>query len=68
MKARMLVSPKDLVPERESHDVMISFRLRGSDAKALQALAKEAKCGHTTLARLIVERYIADHSAQRGRK
>jgi hypothetical protein len=68
MKAHPSDSPKDLVPPREEpRGVMISFRLKPSDAKALQALADEAECGHTTLARLIVEKYIADHPRKGGR-
>jgi hypothetical protein len=65
MKAHKPASPRDLVPEK--HTEMISFRLRPSDNKALIALADEAKVGHTTLARLIVEKYIADHAHTEGK-
>lgn len=47
----------------------ISFRLSGLDMRKLDALAKQAKVGRSKLARLIIEKFIADHDPERkGRR
>jgi hypothetical protein len=51
-----------------SREVMISFRLSRAHTETLQALAKEAGVGHTTLARLIVEKYLNEHASTGGRR
>ncbi|MSP59832.1 MAG: hypothetical protein EXR72_05730 [Myxococcales bacterium] len=48
--------------------VAINFRLTEADAADLRTLAKGASVGHTTLARVIIEKYVADHRpTKRGR-
>ena len=46
----------------------ISLRLSGVDMRKLDALAKQANVGHSKLARLIVEKFIADHDPDRKEK
>jgi len=47
----------------------ISFRLKGGELRKLDALAKQANVGRSKLARLIVEKFIADHDPERkGRR
>jgi hypothetical protein len=55
--------PEDLVePMGQTRlQVQLSFRLRPADADSLRTLADRAGVGPSTLGRLIVERYLADH-------
>ena len=48
-------------------DVQVGFRLTKDDAALLHELADGAGVGHTTLARLIVEKYLADQRGKAGR-
>jgi hypothetical protein len=52
-------SPKSLVPSTRT--VQVGFRVSATDAEVLMRLARQEGVGHLTLARLIVERYLADH-------
>jgi len=52
--------PDDL-PLPEFRTVAINFRISKRDAETLGQLAKVSGVGHTTLARIIVEKYLADH-------
>ena len=53
--------PDDLAAlVRNPREVQIGFRLSAGDATKLRKLATKAGVGHTTLARLIVERYLLD--------
>ena len=42
-------------------EVQVSFRLRPAEANVLKALAERAGVGPSTLARLIVQRYLSEH-------
>jgi hypothetical protein len=60
-----LPAPTALVPRalvKPSRSVMINLRLRAPEAARLHRLAKSAGVGHSTLARLIIERYLQDHA------
>ena len=46
----------------------ISFRLKGTEMRKLDALAKQAKVGRSKLVRLIVEKFIAEHDPERKEK
>jgi hypothetical protein len=47
----------------------VSFRLSGLDMRKLDALARGANVGRSKLARLIVEKFIAEHDPERkGRR
>ena len=57
--------PLDLgLPLPAFREVQVGFRLRQEDAATLRELANQAGVGHTTLARIIVEKYLADHRAK----
>jgi hypothetical protein len=43
----------------------INFRLSGVDVRKLDALAKDAKIGRSKLARLIVEKFLADQEKEK---
>jgi hypothetical protein len=51
--------PEDLI--QPGLEVQVSFRLRPAEADGLKALADRAGVGPSTLARLIVQRYLAEH-------
>ena len=48
------------VPERLPA-IAINFRLKGGEGRKLDELAKRLKVGRSKMARLIVEKFIADH-------
>ena len=48
-----------------TRDVRITFRLKVRDKRVLERLAKQAGVGTSTMARLIVERYVTDHGKKR---
>jgi hypothetical protein len=50
--------PQDLVPALRT--VQIGFRISSGDARFLSKLAREADVGHLTLARLVLEHYLAE--------
>jgi hypothetical protein len=60
MKVRKSASPKELA-KKGTRSARITFRLHERDADALARMATKAEVGSSTMARLIVERYIADH-------
>jgi hypothetical protein len=49
----------------ESRAELITFRLQASQAKKLAALAKRVNVGRSTMARLIVEKFIKEHDPNR---
>lgn len=51
-------SPGDLVPPRR--EMQVGFRVRRADAAYLVRLARKAGVGPMTLARLVIEKYLAD--------
>jgi hypothetical protein len=52
------VLPSELVPELR--EVQVGFRVRRTDSEYLSRLASRAGVGPMTLARLVVEKYLAD--------
>ncbi len=46
----------------------MTMRLRRSDLEALRRLGAQAGCGHTTLARVIIEKYLDEHLPERKTK
>ena len=52
----------------EKRTRLVGFRVRESDAKELERLAKAQGVGISTFGRLIVENYIAQHGRKRGRR
>lgn len=50
--------PRDLVPLLRT--VQVGFRISSYDAALLSKLAKDAGVGHLTLARLVLEKYLAE--------
>lgn len=53
--------PEALAPSAW-REVRMSIRLHKADVDILRVLAKRANVGPSTMARLVVERYIADHA------
>jgi hypothetical protein len=49
----------------EIKDETITFRLKASDARKLGELAKGVQVGRSTMARLIVEKFIKEHGPKR---
>lgn len=54
------------VPEKANGEI-ITFRLKGVDVKRLEKLAKRVKVGRSTMARLIIEKFINEHDPEKGR-
>ncbi len=54
-----IVAPEKIKAE------LITFRLKGVDARKLRTLAKRLKVGRSSMARLIVEKFINDHDPER---
>jgi len=52
-----------VVPEKVKAEV-VTFRLKGVDARKLRAIGKQLKVGQSTLARLIVEKFIREHDPE----
>ncbi len=67
MKIGKVPSPKKLGGE-EKRTERLTFRLKKKDAIELARLAEDAEVGPSTMARLIVERYIADHGRKTRKK
>ncbi|MBI2894483.1 MAG: hypothetical protein HYY06_13105 [Deltaproteobacteria bacterium] len=65
-KPRAKDAPERLAPPHRR--ILLSVRLTPENADALRALAGRAGVGPSTMARLIVERYIADHLSRSRRK
>ena len=55
-----------LLKRPEAREVPLSLRMRQSDLDALKAIGKEMGCGFGTVARLIVEKYLAEKRTKRG--
>ena len=58
---------EDLTPllsRDEPRENLVSMRMRRSDIDALKALARTMNCGYSTVARLIVEKYLAAHNVK----
>ncbi len=53
-----------VVPEKVKAE-LITFRLKGVDARKLGKLAKRLKVGRSSMARLIVEKFINEHDPER---
>jgi hypothetical protein len=58
--------PKSLVPALRT--VQVGFRITQDDAHLLSRLARDARVGHLTLARLIVERYLAERRSESNKR
>lgn len=66
MKRNAMPAPEDF--GRPESTKTITFRIGKSNHAKLVDLARRAKLGHSALARRIVEHYIEQHAATRGRK
>ena len=70
-RSRAVRDLKSLVKRNEPREIVLTMRLRQSDIDALRKLAAQAGCGHTTVARVIIEKYLDEHlpgrRAARGR-
>lgn len=64
MKIGKVAPPAKLAP-KNTRDVRVTLRLSATDAGTLEKLAGEAGVGTSTMARLIVERYVADYGKRR---
>jgi hypothetical protein len=64
MRIKKVAAPRELA-RKGTRTARITFRLHERDAEALTKMAAKAEVGPSTLARLIVERYIADHGKSR---
>lgn len=68
-RSKDTLSDLGLVVPEVLRAAQINFRLSGVDVRKLDALAKQANVGRSKLARLIVEKFIADHDPERkGRR
>lgn len=54
------------LPEKANGEV-ITFRLKGVDARRLEKLSKRLKIGRSAMARLIIEKFINEHDPDKGR-
>jgi hypothetical protein len=52
-----------VVPEKVKAEV-VTFRLKGVEARKLRTLAKRLKVGQSAMARLIVEKFIKEHDPE----
>jgi hypothetical protein len=53
-----------VAPEKVKAE-LITFRLKGVEARKLGKLAKRLKVGRSSMARLIVEKFIKEHDPER---
>ena len=58
--------PADLVPALR--EVQVGFRVRRADSEYLSLVARRAGVGPMTLARLVVEKYLADQRLKESSK
>lgn len=63
MRIKKVAAPDRLVDG--TRDVRLTFRLSARDKKVLDRMAEQAGVGASTMARLIVERYVKDHGGKR---
>ncbi len=66
MGDRLSDRPEALAPAHR--DVQVSFRLTTAESETLRAVAERASVGPSTMARLIVVRYLAEHEVAPARR
>lgn len=54
------------IPQKANGEV-ITFRLRGVYVKKLKKLSKRLKVGHSSMARLIIEKFLKDNDPDKER-
>jgi metal-responsive CopG/Arc/MetJ family transcriptional regulator len=68
-KRRNALADLGIVLPQKSKDTLLSVRLTTDDASKLEALAKKLGVrGRSTMARLILEKFIAEHAPDRKGK
>jgi len=68
-KRRNAFADLGLAAPQKSKDTLLSVRLTTDDARTLETLAKKLGVrGRSTLARLVLEKFIAEHDADRKGK